>query len=100
MLSGNIKYKVELWKRTGEENNIEYQYYKTISAQIAFKSGSNVIQSYQLLNTKSLTIKIRNRKDIDSTMRIKIKDEFFDIIHLQTIGGFSGDIIIDLAFTL
>ncbi|MFY9150935.1 MAG: head-tail adaptor protein [Prolixibacteraceae bacterium] len=100
MLSGNLKYKAQLFKRTGEDNNIEYEYYKTINAQLIYKNGASVVQSYQLLNTKSLTIKIRNRKDIDSTMRIKIKDEFFDIIHLQFIGSNGGDLIIDLALTL
>lgn len=100
MLSGNIKHKVELYQKIGEDNNIEYSFYKAINAQIIYKNGASVVQSYQLLNTKSLTLKIRLRKDITNNMRIKIKDEFFDIIHLQTIGSNGGDMIIDLALTI
>jgi len=100
MLSGNLKYKVDFYKRVGEANQVEYEFYKTVNAQIHFKSGASVIQSYQLSDTKTLTIKIRNRKDIDSTMRIKVGEEMFEIMHLQTIGGFGGDIIIDLILTL
>lgn len=100
MLSGNLKHKVELHKRTGAENQIDWEFYKTVNAQILFKSGANVIQSYQYTNLKTLTIKIRNRKDIDSTMRVKIDNEMFDIVHLQTIGGYNGDIIIDLILTI
>lgn len=100
MLSGNLKYQIDLYKRSGTDNNIDYVFYKSVYSQILFKSGSSVVESYQLLNTKTLTVKIRNRKDIDETMRVKIKDNWYDIIHLQTIGGFAGDIIIDLALTI
>lgn len=100
MLSGNIKTKAELYKRTGEDNNIDYSFYKPVNAQLIYKSGASVVQSYQLLDTRTQTIKIRHRKDIDSTMRVKIKDEMFDIIHIQTIGSNGGDLIIDIALTL
>ncbi|MCW0484661.1 head-tail adaptor protein [Gaoshiqia sediminis] len=97
MLSGNLRHNIELYKPSGDNNNIEYSYYKTIKAQILYKNGSSVIQSYQLLNTKSISIKIRNRKDIDTSMRVKIGAEFFDILHIQTIGSYNGDILLDLA---
>lgn len=100
MLSGNLKYKVDLFKQTGEDNNIEYTYWKSINAHILYKNGASVIQSYQLLDTKSLTIKIRNRKDISTNMRVKIKNDFFNIIHLQTVGGYNGDMILDLVYTI
>lgn len=100
MLSGNLRDKVLFYKKTGEANNPNYEFYKSIWAQKLYKSGASVIQSYQLLDTKSLTIKIRNRKDIDSSMRVKIDDEFFDIIHIQTVGGFNGDMILDIVLTI
>jgi SPP1 family predicted phage head-tail adaptor len=75
MISGKAKNKAQFYKRIGEDNNIEYEYYKTVNAHILYKSGASVVQSYQLLNTKSISIKIRHRKDIDSTMRVKIDTE-------------------------
>ena len=100
MLSGNLRERVQFYKRTGSANNIDYEYYKTVWAQKIYKNGTSVIQSYQLLDTKSITIKIRNRKDIDSTMRVKIDNEFYDIIHIQQVGGFNGDLMLDLTFTI
>lgn len=100
MISGNLKFKADLYNRSGDSNNIDYTYFKTINAQILYKSGAAVVQSYQSLDTKSITIRIRNRKDIETTMRVKIKDEWFDIIHIQQVGGFNGDLLIDLTLTV
>ena len=97
MLAGNIKYKAKLYKLIPETaNNNEYEYYKTVNAQLHYKTGNQVIQAFQIFDKKHITIKIRNRKDIDETMLVKIGNEVFDIIYIQTIGGFTGDILIDL----
>ena len=100
MISGNLKTKADFYTRSGESNEIDYTFFKTVNAQILYKSGSSVVQSYQFLNTSSITIRIRHRKDIDSTMRVKIKDEWYDIMHIQQVGSFNGDLLLDLTLTI
>jgi hypothetical protein len=33
-------------------------------------------------------------------MRVKIDTEWFDIMHIQPVGNFNADLLIDLALTL
>lgn len=96
MIAGSMRYKVDLYTPYGENNNKSYQYYKTVKAQLNFKNGSQILQSYQIFNTKSISIKIRFRKDVSEDMLVKIGDEFYDISCIQAVAGFRHDLIIDL----
>jgi len=100
MLSGSLKYTIKLHRRTGNPNSITYTYYRTVKAAKLYKSGSSVVQAYQLLNTNTLTFRIRFRADIDESMRIEYNDMMYDILSIQQVGGYNGDLLVDVALTL
>lgn len=100
MLAGKIKTKVDLYKLLPDTaNNNEYQFYKTINAELTYKTGNQIIQSYQIFNTKSITIRIRNRKDIDELMIVKVGSEIYDIMYIQPVSGFNSDLIVYLTIS-
>lgn len=101
MLAGNIKTKVDLYKLIPDTaNNNDYQYYKTINGELTYRSGDQIIQSYQIFNTKTATLRIRNRKDINDLMLVKLAGEVYDIVYIQPFNGINSDLLVYLSLSV
>ena len=87
MQAGELKHKIKLYKNEGSVNNPSLIFYKEIYAAVNFKNGNSVIQSYSIFNTKTQTLKIRKRTDINDLMYIKFKDEYYIITSIQEINN-------------
>ena len=96
MQAGELKHKIKLYKNEGSVNNPSLIFYKEIYAAVNYKNGNSVIQSYSIFNTKTQTLKIRKRTDINDLMYIKFKDEYYLIASIQEIGNIQ---IIDIVLT-
>lgn len=96
MQAGELKHKIELYKNEGTINNPVLVFYKKIYAAVSYKNGNSVIQSYSIFNTKTQTLKIRKRTDIDDLMYIKFKDEYYLIASIQEVDNIQ---IIDIVLT-
>lgn len=85
MKTGDLKYRIEIYKNIGNENNPVLELFKSVRAAIQYKTGDTILQSYQIFNTKSQTVRIRRIKDIDELMYIKYKNEYYQISSIQEI---------------
>lgn len=96
MQAGELKHKIELYKNEGSVNNPVLVFYKKIYAAVNYKNGNSVIQSYSIFNTKTQTLKIRKRTDINDLMYIKFRDEYYLIASIQEVDNIQ---IIDIVLT-
>lgn len=88
MRSGLLNKRVELWRKTVEQDSYgamkeTWDKLKDLRSYTYRKSGKNTISNDELIDINKIQIQVRNQHDIREQDRIKYNGSMYDIYFLQ-----------------